>query len=436
MLLSFRLANHRSLLDEQQLLLTPQYPADQPAAVAQKAVRVAGIFGANAAGKSNVLDALDYMRHMVVRSYRESEPSGGVKRFPFALDPEVGARPSRFVVDFLGRDSVHYTYGFAVDGRRVAEEWLYSYPKQLKRIIFEREGDDYSYGEGSPSAFRQVAAITDANVLFLSVASRSRQQLVVPAYEWFRWNVRAESLTDGGLWGLDTQLASAGSYVSEVLAPLLRAADTGIEDLEFREPDDEELDDELTFFELLEEAETPEERDSIRYRLRKERRKAAFAHRGPKGIKHLSVQDQSLGTQALLSRGLDAARALRRGSVLAVDELDASLHPFLSAEIIRLFRDSRSNPHNAQLIFTSHDATLLGRIQGEEVLQRDEVWFVEKNESGATELYPLTDFKLSQEENRERRYLAGRYGAVPDVQQELFVKALEAREDSSGAEKS
>jgi AAA15 family ATPase/GTPase len=112
-----------------------------------------------------------------------------------------------------------------------------------------------------------------------------------------------------------------------------------------------------------------------------------------------------------------------------VDELDSSLHPYLSARLIRLFADPSTNPRKAQLIFTSHDATLLGRIQGEEVLHRDRIWFTEKNEDGVTELFPLSDFEPAEGVDRERRYLAGRYGAVPVISDELFSGFASEAED-------
>jgi AAA15 family ATPase/GTPase len=96
-----------------------------------------------------------------------------------------------------------------------------------------------------------------------------------------------------------------------------------------------------------------------------------------------------------------------------VDELDASLHPILAQEVVRQFNDPATNPHNAQLIFTTHDANLLGTILGEPALRRDQVWLTEKDNDGATVLYPLTDYRPRKAENLERGYLQGRYGAIP-----------------------
>jgi AAA15 family ATPase/GTPase len=142
----------------------------------------------------------------------------------------------------------------------------------------------------------------------------------------------------------------------------------------------------------------------------------------------LGWEGESLGTRALAAVGFEAQRVLESGGVLVVDEIDASLHPYLSARIIALFQDEEQNPKGAQLIFTSHDAALLGRVRGEEVLKRDHIWFVAKDGEGSTSLYPLSDFKPRADDNRARRYLTGRYGAVPDVDDELFRDALRRRE--------
>ena len=105
--------------------------------------------------------------------------------------------------------------------------------------------------------------------------------------------------------------------------------------------------------------------------------------------------------------------SLESGGLLLVDELESSLHPLLGLAIIRLFNSPKTNPRNAQILFTTHDTNLLGNILGEPLLRRDQIWFTEKDKEGATRLYPLTDYKPRKAENLERGYLQGRYGAVP-----------------------
>ncbi|MFC4592318.1 AAA family ATPase [Sphaerisporangium corydalis] len=431
MLLSFRVANHRSLRSEQQLLLTPSYRADGPSDVDWEGVPVVGLFGPNASGKSNVIDAMVYMRDLVLGSLRESEPGAGVRRQPFALGIAARDEPSTFVVDLM-LERVQYTYGFSVDDAQVTEEWMYSYPQKRKRLIFRRALDEYSFGD-SPDSMRQVEEITESNVLFLSVAARSRQVLVRPVYDWFADIQDRKPLVAGSLRpAVMTAEALERFGYFDRLTTLLQAADTGIESAELIEETDAEFAERAARLDGLDESRTATGR-AVRLaeisRRGKRRKHLVFRHRGETGTFALGLRDQSLGTRALYEMGLPVFISLDQGSSLIVDELDSSLHPYLSAQIIRLFTDSATNPLGAQLIFTSHDPTLLGRIQGAEVLHRDHIWFTEKNECGATEIFPLSDFNPRRDENRERRYLAGRYGAVPIVNDELFAAALSTREE-------
>lgn len=137
----------------------------------------------------------------------------------------------------------------------------------------------------------------------------------------------------------------------------------------------------------------------------------------------MTAAEQSSGTLAYIDVLTDVLAVLDTGGVLIVDEIDTSLHPRLLVRLIELFRHPDTNPHHAQLVFATHDATLLGTSFGHEILRRDEIWFTDK-EQGATTLYPLTDFHPRKEDNRERRYLGGSYGAVPAVFSDTLVDTL------------
>jgi hypothetical protein len=174
MLLSFRFANHRSFRDEQQLNLTLVYgdTGSQPGPDTLGAVPVAGIFGANASGKSNVISALAFVSSMVGQSDRDSEPGRGLRRQPFRLDPSVKSKPSSYAVDLL-IDGVRSTYGFSLDDGQILEEWLYSYPLRRKRVVFERTRQEFYWGEESRrSDVRKLGDIVAPTALFLSVAAR------------------------------------------------------------------------------------------------------------------------------------------------------------------------------------------------------------------------------------------------------------------------
>ncbi|MFC7326325.1 AAA family ATPase [Marinactinospora rubrisoli] len=412
MLLSFRVANHRSLRDEQQLLLTDPasdaWEEGEPCAEGTP-LPVTGVFGPNASGKSNVLDALSFMARMIRWSFRESEPDSRIRRRPFALDPIHLARPSTYIVDL--RIAEHrYTYGFSVDDTRVISEWLYLYRSNDREIVFERDGDDYS-SETARDLIDMASVIDIAqNVLLLSVAARSRvkNEAIRSVYGWFSDRFAMKRSLDTA--DLRFRLSTSSKFNDELLSrltELLSAADTGISHLEFRRSE-----------------RTPE--DSL---LRKrERGELIFHHRGVETEHPLTLDDQSHGTLALLDIGLRALQALKHGWLLAIDELDGSLSPFLTARLIESFRDPEANPRHAQLVFTSHDTALLGHIRGTEVLRREEIWLVQKDESGCTELFPLSSYRPDEDENRMRRYLAGRYGAVPHIDDDLFAVALAIRD--------
>jgi AAA15 family ATPase/GTPase len=143
--------------------------------------------------------------------------------------------------------------------------------------------------------------------------------------------------------------------------------------------------------------------------------------------------EESLGTHAWLAFLGPMLAVLDEGAVLLVDELDSSLHPTLAAEVVRLFQDPRSNPRGAQLIFTTHDATLLGNAVLDRPLDRDQVWITVKKRSGETELYPLTEAKPRKEENLERGYLRGRYGGIPRVTAGEIARELSLQEAKATA---
>ncbi|WP_461296455.1 AAA family ATPase [Streptomyces harbinensis] len=437
MLLSFRVGNHRSLWEEQQLNLTPVYEADRPEGTTWEAVPVAAIFGANAAGKSNMVDALGFMKRMVTQSHREAEPGGGIERAPFALAPEGGESASWYVVDLL-LEGVRHTYGFSIDSEQVLDEWLYSYPHGRRRKIFQRSESETTFGDAVPEKeLRLVERITEPNALFLSVAARSRQESVLPVYQWF-WqtvNIRNRQQPTWGSSLAGAELLADPERAAAVVS-LLRAADLGIEDAGVTE-DDTRLPIVGEDFEQALRKALPRTKFSGQpppMRLLDPRKAVWVAQRGRSGTVRLSLREQSEGTRMLLSYSGPVLDALDSGGLLVIDEVDSSLHPSLTAHLIKLFQEPQTNPRGAQLVLTTHDASLLGRSGGEEILKRDQIWFVEKNEYGESTLFPLSDFKPRQDENRERRYLGGSYGAIPFLSDERFEAAIAARGRVDGEE--
>lgn len=392
MLLSVRAVNHKSLRDEQQLNLVPAYEADRPTGTDWPAVPVVAIFGANASGKSNLIDAISYIWEMATQSDRSAEPGRGVNRSPFMLDPEAAKAPSWYDIDAVIA-GVRYTYGFAVDDDRVVEEWLHRYPRGRKQIVFERTQDEFRFGTTVAADLQRATAITPSNVLFLSTAARAGQNDVQAVYRW----LRSIAAPGTGLWFI-RRYAPLAEWLSDDVRrrralALLSFADLGIADLSVE--------------------------DVARQRV-------WFEMKGARPGVRLSLDQQSSGTRTFLEHLPEVLDCLAQGSIMIVDELESNLHPNLAAHIVRLFQRTETNPHGAQLIFTTHNTSLLG--SNNETLKRDQIWFVEKNhETGASKLYPLTDFKPRDKENTERRYLGGSYGAVPFIDDDVADAAIQGR---------
>lgn len=433
--MSFRFKNHRSFRDEQQLNLLPVYESGHDSATdGRAAVRVVGVFGANASGKSNLVGALTYMSDFVGRSDREVEPGLGIKRQPFRLDPSIAKEPSSYVADVL-LDGVRYTYGFILDDERILAEWLYSYPVGRRRIIFQRDLDDFSWGEDSRrSNVRELESITAPTALFMSVTARfgrtpsgrgrfddETYASLHAVYTWLYLRQTRPSLrTTASRLGKSGLLAD--SRQRAIAVNLLRAADVGLRDVILQVPESED-----TLFSLLGDEAThpPGTQRERSLSLSKGEPELHFVHYGAVGDVTLDVAEESSGTLRLLELAARGGPVLEQGGMFLVDEIDASLHPLLSAALIALFQSPETNRNNAQLIFTSHDATLLGMLDGEEVLHRDQIWFTDKNRDGSSFIYPLAEFKPRKEgENRPRRYLLGSYGAIPELSRLLFEQAL------------
>lgn len=420
MLIQFRVENHRSLRDEQVLSLVAS--SDKSGApvlcaegLAEGVVPVAAIYGANASGKSNVLAALDFMRSAVLNSQSRWEVDGAPQE-PFLLSSKA-REPSLYEIDIIVA-GVRYRYGFQLSSARIEEEWLFAWPHGRKAMWFERDGDNFEFGKTLHGENETIRNLTRPNSLFLSAAAQNNHAALLPVFRHIgAWQFLLERRA--GLhsrpW-LSHAIAQRLSVKEEnmdrdAIMHLLRDADTGILDVRVE----------------VEDTSTNSFEDLLKTTLRATLRAARAAMNGQPmpsvvSFRHRTTDDEyawlplaaeSDGTVALLELAPHIVDTLRTGSLLCVDELEASLHPALALSVVRMFNDPKHNPNRAQLVFATHDTHLLGSLAGESVLHRDQVWFTEKDDSGGTHLYPLTDFHPRKEENLERGYLQGRYGAIP-----------------------
>lgn len=411
MLIQFRVENHRSLRDEQILSLVAS--SDKVGAhvlhaegLGEGVVPVAAIYGANASGKSNVLAALAFMRRAVTDSQRRWEVEGTPHQ-PFLLSSKAG-EPSLYEVDVLIH-GIRYRYGFQMSTSRIEEEWLFAWPHGRKAMWFERDGDRFEFGKTLHGENEAIRSLTRPNSLFLSAAAQNNHATLRPIFHHFAlWRfslIRSAPLPPRLLSVSIAQRLDARGRAADrdAIMQLLRDADTGIVDVRVDSPEDAQLPLDMG-------AELP---SGVEQFLRK-MPTVVFRHRTADNDRAwLPLGLESAGTVALLELAPHIVDTLRSGSLLCIDELEAHLHPTLALHVVRMFNDPKHNLRGAQLVFATHNSSLLGSIAGEPALRRDQVWFTEKDNSGATHLYSLTDFHPRKEENLERGYLQGRYGAIP-----------------------
>lgn len=368
----------------------------------------AGVFGANASGKSNLLKVMDDMRGHVLFSFRHGRPGGGMSRRPFLLDGHSKDQPSHYQIEIVLQGVLH-RYGFAVDDEHVVEEWAYRYPKGRSALLFHRDVAGVRLGAAERTKGRAVLKILRPNALFLSTAASSNHPLLLPIYQWFEGNLLlADADNRTGRMAFTAHLLD-DKHDRKAVLHLLRAADLGVTDARKVKLDPIEQERFQRFVQLLHREGIAEEPmpalDPIMG--------VKLVHEGVAGEIQIDEADESSGTLAWFGLIGPVLRSLGSGSMLLADELDASLHPRLVQELVRVFQDPETNTRCAQLVFNSHDMQLLGDGSGRRTLGRDQIWFTEKLTDGATGLYPLTEFEPRKRESIGKRYRQGYYGARP-----------------------
>ncbi|MCY3785337.1 MAG: ATP-binding protein [bacterium] len=370
----------------------------------------AGVFGANASGKTNLLGALEDMRMHVVHSFRHGTPGGGVPRSPFLLDERSKAEPSRYEVDLVLNGVLH-RYRFSLDDDRVVEESASWYPNGRAVRLFERGLAEVTLGSTHRAKGRAAIGILRPNALFLSAAAQVDHPALLPLYRWFAENllvIDGESRQSGTMF---TAALLDNAVLRDPVIRLMRAADLGITAARMVELDPAMQERVQRVARILGgEEDTQVPGDSVEFEPFGAMR---FTHRGRDGEVELDESEESRGTLAWFALLGPILRALADGSVLLVDELDSSLHPTLVRALLELFQEPESNPRHAQIIFNAHDVTVLGDSRSPRLLGRDQIWFTEKSNDGSTRLYPLTDFDPRKQESVGKRFLEGHYGGKP-----------------------
>ena len=360
-------------------------------------LKVAAIYGANASGKTNVLQAFEYMKKRILVSDDSKKSS--------AIDEDniysfmINNKPISMEVEILAKNNKIYKYGFDVLEDHILSEWLYV--KKINKFypIFERKENNIDMKANKISKIVNI----DERTLFLNIYSKidKDQEDFNHVYDWFvnanyldLGNPRFEDFINTRI---SLKILSDNKYKKELLK-FIKTFDPGIEGIKTTPYSIEKIQDNNNLV------------------------KVELIHRGENNeLKALPLELESNGTRKMFHLFDFFMDALRNGMVLFIDELDAKLHPLLTRYIINLFHNGETNIGNGQLIYSTHDTVNLNK----DTFRRDEIWFTEKNRDGVSEMYALSDYILEEEENNKtgkkvrndatynKDYLTGRYGAIP-----------------------
>ena len=414
MLIEFSVTNYRSFLPPQTLTLTANTATElqeensfiSPMPSLPRLLRSAVVYGPNAAGKSNLIQAIFFMRRFVLSSAKESQEGEKIGVTPFLFNRQGRQNPSEFEVLFI-QDSIRYQYGFAVSSERVTGEWLFAYPEGRAQKWFERNYDpetqkDIWYFGPKFTGLRKVwQKATRSNALFLSTAIQLNNEQLKPVFNWFERKLHVIAPGTSISPGFST---GECEKEKEKILKFMNAADLSITDISLEKK-------EFSMDDLP--ANMPQSiKEEIARDLKgKKLTRLFFMHLSSDSGEEvpLEITEESAGTRKLFALAGPWLDVLDNGLVLFVDELDTSLHPLLVRFLLNLFHDPETNRHNAQLVFTTHDTTVLDQT----FMRRDQVWFVEKDAENATRLYPLSDYRPRKGEALQKGYLYGRYGALP-----------------------
>jgi uncharacterized protein len=450
MLIEFKVANHRSIREQQVLSFVASGYSNElsdnivatpvPGLGGAKLLTSAAIYGANASGKSNVISALYFLLRFV-RDSGTTKADEQIHTQPFKLDPAYLKKPSSFELHAV-MNGVRMLYGLELTSRRVTSEYLVAYPKGRPQIWFERDWDPKtkSYSWSNPSDnFSHDEALrskTRENASFLAIAAQFNHQQARRIWDWFENAIHFVGIGEDPL--RIAELLSNDKWRQQAVSALVKA-DFGISDAILRKREAEEKDDaDLRAFEehferamavLLKGARKPTKSFKEIRHQRQRLGDPQLIHRGLSGsaVPMEFNSEESEGTRRFLAIFGDCVRDAEQGRVMVVDELESSLHPILVREIVRLFGACRpAHRLCSQLLFTTHNPLLLDQL----LLRRDQIWFTEKDGIGATRLYPLTDFKPRKDEALVRGYLAGRYGGIPFIPENLCIADDSSKKES------
>lgn len=423
MLLQFSVNNFKSFKDMAVLSMEPSADKELPGNLTligkNRCLNTIAIFGANAAGKSNVFTALTAAILLVRRSNSRQVIDPLVEIIPFKFDEESIRKPTTFEFVFIA-EGKKYVYGFSATQKAVQREYLYVFNSSKASTIFERT-DVNTYKFTSPALKRELQPLTERNTenkLFLATATAWNCEATRIPYLWFETKINTYSIDSDQLISQTAPMFDndADNSLRKFTNMILHEADINIDDfnIEFKDISQEQ------FLQQV-----PQELRGLISTIPAAVNKAvkietvhSIVDDGIAKQYNLSLMEESQGTRNLFLFSPVLKRAFETGETLCIDEFDASLHPMLVRYLFSLFNNPDINKAHAQLIVSSHSLVLMSLKN----LRRDQIYFVEKDrKTGKSELYSLDEFSPRKEEDVRKAYMLGRYGSIPDIPEEAHL---------------
>jgi AAA15 family ATPase/GTPase len=426
MILNISISNFRSFKDETSFSMIAESSKSkaqnvfiQPLAEGngnERLLKVALIYGANASGKSNFLRAIFDIRNFVCGKIKPKagEPIPAYDSFCFA--EETKDAPIDFLIEFAGKDQIKYKYELTFDRDRVIKESLEYFPKNSPKSLFKRfvpentNSNTHIARLGAEMKNKEIEVLYNQTILS-RFGDDTPNQIITDVFIYLLnfevINIHNSRVISALIKEVNTEV-SKNIDLNRRIDELLKFADTGLNGVRINEISE----DKLSFPDTMP--------DSLKSQLISEYKyDVSFLHNHfengllVKSDKPHKIGQESKGTQTIYALGGKLFQILNSGGVIFVDELETSLHPYLSKLLVSMIQSERINPNNAQLIFTTHDTNLLDQT----MFRKDQIWFTEKNEFGATELYSLQDFSDVREDTPYAKwYMAGKFGGIPNIQ--------------------
>ena len=370
------------------------------------------IYGANASGKSNMVRAMSTMRRLVLQSFEQSS-ADDLDIIPFLLNTDTEHKPSFFETVFL-IDNIRYRYGFEVDNNNIRAEWLFEALKNTEKPLFLREEEGIEVMKGFPEG-KDLEERTRNNALFLAVTDQFNGKISQKIMKWFNNFISISGLSHEGYKAVTFGMLE-NKQTRNTLLDFYKKLDLGFEEINIskKQFDPKELPGEIPD-RLIKQLITDLE-GAYKIDIKTIHKKYNDKNNVVGSVEFDMRSQESSGTNKLFNISGPIFDVLNDGGLLVVDELDASLHPLLTLAVTKLFNSSEFNRNNAQLIFATHDTNLL--YYGN--YRRDQIYFVEKDQYGASDIYSLVEYKedgktIRKDRSFEKDYIEGRYGAIPFI---------------------